>query len=71
MGRRLVAIAQAAASQMPEDRLMALQPGDTLTIGPGEYFESVRRDKLGNAEKETVIRAVIPPASPSPVSGTR
>ena len=31
MGRRLVAIAQAAASQMPEDRLMALQPGDENT----------------------------------------
>jgi len=38
----------------------ALQPGDTLTIGPGEYFESVRRDNLGDAEKETVIRAQIP-----------
>ena len=38
----------------------ALQSGDTLTILPGEYFESVARKDLGNAEKETVIRAEIP-----------
>lgn len=38
----------------------ALQPGDTVTILPGEYFESVSRIGLGNAEKETVIRAEIP-----------
>lgn len=38
----------------------ALQPGDTLTIQPGEYFESVYRKNLGNAEKETMIRAKIP-----------
>ena len=38
----------------------ALNPGDTLTIGPGEYLGSVRRAKLGSAEKETVIRAEIP-----------
>ena len=37
-----------------------LNPGDTLTIGPGEYPESVRRAKLGSAEKETLIRAEIP-----------
>jgi hypothetical protein len=37
----------------------ALQPGDILTIGPGEYRECVRRDKLGNAEKDTLIRADI------------
>jgi hypothetical protein len=38
----------------------ALQPGDTLTIGPGEYEESVRRDGLGEAGKPTRIRARIP-----------
>jgi hypothetical protein len=38
----------------------ALQPGDMLTIGPGEYFECVRRDNLGSAEKDTIIRAEIP-----------
>lgn len=37
----------------------ALQPGDTVTILPGEYFESVYRKNLGNGEKETVIRAEI------------
>lgn len=38
----------------------ALQPGDTLTIGPGEYRESVKRGRLGNMEAETTIRAEIP-----------
>jgi hypothetical protein len=38
----------------------ALQTGDTLTIGPGEYHESVQREKLGGTDKETVIRAQIP-----------
>jgi len=38
----------------------ALQPGDTLTIGRGEYAEAVARKGLGSAEKETVIRAEIP-----------
>ena len=38
----------------------ALRPGDTLTIMPGEYHGSVRRDKLGGADKGTVIRAQIP-----------
>jgi len=37
----------------------ALEPGDTLTIGPGEYFEHVRREGIG-AEAQTVIRAEIP-----------
>jgi hypothetical protein len=37
-----------------------LSPGDTLTIGPGEYRERIRRDKLGSLEAETVIRADIP-----------
>ena len=38
----------------------ALKPGDTLTIGPGEYFESVKRDNLGGPNADTVIRAEIP-----------
>jgi tetratricopeptide (TPR) repeat protein len=38
----------------------ALQPGDTLTIGPGEYFENVQRADLGGPDVETVIRAEIP-----------
>jgi len=38
----------------------ALQPGDTLTIGRGEYAEAVARKNPGGAEKETVIRAEIP-----------
>ncbi len=38
----------------------ALQPGDVLTILPGEYFESVRRTGLGSTEAETLIRAAIP-----------
>jgi len=37
----------------------ALQPGDTLTIGRGEYAEAVARKGLGSAERETVIRAEI------------
>jgi len=38
----------------------ALKPGDTLTIAPGEYFENVRRDKLGDENNDTLIRAEIP-----------
>lgn len=38
----------------------ALAPGDTLTIAPGEYHESVRRADIGDADHETVIRAAIP-----------
>ena len=38
----------------------ALQPGDTLTIGRGEYAEAVARKGLGSAEAVTVIRAEIP-----------
>ena len=40
--------------------LDALQPGDILTIGPGEYEESTRCDDLGGPDKETLIRAEIP-----------
>jgi hypothetical protein len=38
----------------------AMKEGDTLTIGPGEYFETVKRDNLGGPEAETTIRAEIP-----------
>lgn len=38
----------------------ALAPGDTLTIAPGIYRESVTRHDLGDADHETVIRAQIP-----------
>jgi hypothetical protein len=38
----------------------ALKPGDTLTIGPGEYFENVQRADLGSPDVDTVIRAEIP-----------
>jgi len=37
-----------------------LQSGDTLTILPGEYFGSVRRDGLGTNGIITTIRAEIP-----------
>ena len=37
----------------------ALQTGDILTVGPGEYFESVRRKNLGSEEKDPLIRAEI------------
>lgn len=40
--------------------LDVLECGDILTIGPGEYFERLKRDGLGGAEQETVIRAEIP-----------
>lgn len=38
----------------------ALKPGDVLTIGPGEYYESVAREDLGGPDADTVIRAEIP-----------
>lgn len=38
----------------------ALQPGDTLTIAPGEYREAVKRIDLGSVDRETIIRAEIP-----------
>lgn len=37
----------------------ALEAGDTLTILPGEYFGSVRREGLGSGERDTTIRAKI------------
>ena len=38
----------------------ALSPGDTLSIAPGEYLESVSRAKLGASNATTIIRAEIP-----------
>lgn len=38
----------------------ALQPGDTLTIGRGEYAETVTRDRLGSMDARTTIRAELP-----------
>lgn len=40
--------------------VQALAAGDTLTIGPGEYAESVTRDALGSLDAETILRAAIP-----------
>lgn len=40
--------------------LDAMEAGDTLIIGPGEYFGNLRRDDLGNMEVQTTIRAQIP-----------
>jgi hypothetical protein len=37
-----------------------LQPGDILTIAPGEYHEAISRKDLGGADQETIIRAEIP-----------
>jgi len=37
-----------------------LRAGDTLTIGPGEYFENVSRTGLGGPDVDTVIRSEIP-----------
>jgi hypothetical protein len=37
-----------------------LQPGDTLTLAPGEYFQSAFRKNLGSLDKDTTIRAQIP-----------
>lgn len=38
----------------------ALKPGDTLTVGPGEYPENVQRADLGSPDVDTVIRAEVP-----------
>lgn len=38
----------------------ALQPGDVLTILPGEYVGSIRRDGIGGPDADTIIRAAIP-----------
>lgn len=51
---------EAAAFGTLQKGLDALQPGDTLTILPGEYLDNARRTGIGSAEVETVIRAAIP-----------
>jgi len=51
---------RAAAFLTVQKGVDVLSPGDTLTIGPGEYAESVQRKNLGSAEKETLIRAELP-----------
>jgi hypothetical protein len=51
---------EATAFATAQAGVNALQAGDTLTIGPGEYAESVRRVGLGEAGKSTRIRARIP-----------
>jgi hypothetical protein len=38
----------------------ALHPGDSLSIAPGEYLETISRQDLGSLDKETVIRAEQP-----------
>ena len=40
--------------------LDALAPGDTLTIGPGEYRQTARRKGLGDQDHDTLIRAAVP-----------
>lgn len=37
-----------------------LEPGQTLVVGPGEYFGAVVADRLGGPDAETVIRAELP-----------
>ena len=51
---------RAAALAAIQKGVSALQPGDTLTIGPGEYHEAIQRSDLGSLDKETLIRAEIP-----------
>jgi len=51
---------RAAAFLNIQKGLDAMEPGDTLTIGPGEYFENAKRSGLGNTETDTLIRAEIP-----------
>jgi hypothetical protein len=51
---------RAAALATIQKGVDALQPGDTLTIGPGEYHEAVKRIDMGSVDKDTIIRAEIP-----------
>jgi len=39
--------------------VQALGAGNTLSIGPGEYFESIFRKNLGNIKNQTVIKAEV------------
>ncbi len=53
-------LSRASAFATVQRGVDALDPGDTLTITPGEYHENVSREDLGSMEAETVIRAEIP-----------
>ena len=35
----------------------ALKPGDTLTVGPGEYLENITLHDFGDSGRQTLIRA--------------
>ena len=53
-------LSRAAAFLTFQRGVDALSPGDTLTIGPGEYAGGVFRANLGKPGVQTVIRAEIP-----------
>ncbi len=53
-------LSQDKAFQTIQKGVDTLAEGDTLTILPGEYFESVKRDNLGGSNRVTTIRAAIP-----------
>lgn len=50
----------AAAFATIQKGVDALKPGDVLTIAPGEYDEAIQREGVGDASKDTLIRAAIP-----------
>lgn len=53
-------LSPAAAFATIQRGLDVLQPGDTLTILPGEYEQNASREDLGSADAVTTIRAAIP-----------
>ncbi len=53
-------LSQAASFLTIQKGVDTLAEGDTLTILPGEYFESVKRENLGGTNRVTTIRAAIP-----------
>jgi hypothetical protein len=53
-------LSRATAFATVQKGVDALAPGDTLTLAPGEYFGSVRRDGLGGPGAVTTIRADLP-----------
>ncbi len=52
-------LSQAASFLTIQKGVDTLAEGDTLTILPGEYFESVTRENLGGTNRVTTIRAAI------------
>lgn len=58
-GDAKVGTSRAEAFATVQHGVNSLKPGDTLTIAPGEYFESVERTDLGGNDAETIIRAEI------------